>query len=706
MDALPIMLSVISLLFIATGVFFLSKKTSIPYTILLVIVGLLLIPVSELAPFHFFQSFTLTPGLLFFVFLPTLIFESAYNMNVRNMIASVRSISLLSIVSLLISAFFIAFFLKLASTWVGFPIPFEVALIFGSLISATDPVAVLALFKEYGVPRRLSLIFEGESLFNDGTSLALFLVVLEVLTRSSAEVGEVARGLGGDIIYGTILFIVTVVGGALFGLFMGTLFSKLIQRVHNNEAIEITLTMIVAHATFMLSEIISSNLVVAGHHLHFSSIIATVVAAIVVGNYGRYKISPAVLEYMEHFWGYFAFVANSIIFILIGLLFSSLPVSLIDILPIALLTIAVVMIARALSIYPVVSLLNWSKQEEQIPMSWQHLMAWGSLRGALAITMVLLIPDTFTVTGWEYEYTVKEFITALTIVCIYFTLFVKGMTIGPMIKYFRLSALNKVEQGEYFEAKALLYTKLLLEIERFFEKGYITQDIHDLLKQKYEQLYHRSCTEGKTAFNPTEHITERVLTIYALATAKHSLKTLFIHNEVSEGVYKKILNDLVTQVEHVEKQSEVLPITFRDFSPDWLDRSNALVGKFFGEDPNLVTKEEHMFYRARAIISKKALEEIESLAQSDLEVFDHTPAFQRMTEQLRALNAEAQSRESALSEAHQQLVKPLAIAFAEAGLLKARKQHVHILSEREIITPKVTAALHDEIEADEHLTRG
>ena len=695
------MLSVISLLFIATGVFFLSKKTAIPYTILLVVVGLLLIPISKLAPFQFLQSFTLTPGLLFFVFLPTLIFESAYNMNVRNMFASVRSISLLSIVSLLISAFFIAFFLKIASVWVGFPIPFEVALIFGSLISATDPVAVLALFKEYGVPRRLSLIFEGESLFNDGTSLALFLVVLEVLTRSSASVGEVTRGLGGDIIYGTILFIITVVGGALFGLFMGTLFSKLIQRVRNNEAIEITLTMIVAHATFMLSEIISSHLVVAGHHLHFSSIIATVVAAIVVGNYGRYKISPAVLEYMEHFWGYFAFVANSIIFILIGLLFASLPVSLVDILPIALLTIAVVIIARAISIYPVVALLNRSKKEEEIPMSWQHLLAWGSLRGALAITMVLLIPDTFTVAGWNYDYTVKEFITALTIVCIYFTLFVKGMTIGPMINYFRLSALNKVEHGEYYEAKALLYTKLLQEIERFFEKGYITKDIHHHLKEKYETLYHTSCTEGKTAFNPTEHITERVLTIYALATAKHSLKTLFIHNEVSEGVYKKILTDLVTQIERVEKEAEVLPITLSPFTQDWLDRLNQKVEHLFGTDPDMVVKEEHMFYRAHAIITKKALEEIEALAQSDLEVFEHTPAFREMTELLRSHSVTARTKEEELSRNHQELVEPLAIAFAEAGLLKARKQHVHLLSEREIITPKVTAALHEEIEADE-----
>lgn len=696
MDTLSIMLSVVSLLFIATGVFFLSRRVRVPYTILLVVAGLVLIPISRFEPFHFIQSFSLTPGLLFFVFLPTLIFESAYNINIRNMFASIRSISLLSVVSLLISAFAIAFGLEWASRMIGYPVPFEITLLFGALISATDPVAVLALFKEYGAPRRLSLIFEGESLFNDGTALALFLVVLEFLTHGTgnpgAEVGVLA-----EVANGTLLFVVTVVGGILFGAFMGLLFSKLIQKVHNNEFIEITLTMIVAHFTFILTELISQHLVIAGHEFHLSAIIATVVAAIVVGNYGRYKISPEVLEYMEHFWGYFAFVVNSIIFILIGLLFASLPISLIEILPITLAAIVVVAVSRAISVYPVLGLLNLTKKEEYIPRSWQHLLAWGSLRGALAVTMVLLIPDDFTVPGWTMEASVKDFITALTISCIYFTLFVKGMTIGPMLSRFKLNALRPIEVGEYFETKATLYAKLLLEIERFARKGYISESVRDTLREKYERLYRESCAEGRSKLS--EETTARVLTLFALSTAKHSLHTLFVYSEVSESVHNKILNDLNTQIEAVERGEVLASITLREWKADWLDQVHDLWEKIIAEDPARDARTLHMYYRAQTIIMRKALEEIEALAALELEIFQGRDAFHSIVQNLSEQELTVRGKDSAIMEQYPQFVRPLAIAFAEAGLTKARKQHVEAFSEREVITPKVRALLMEEIES-------
>lgn len=120
----------------------------------------------------------MTPDILFFVFLPVLIFESAYNMNYRQLMKNWKSITGLAVFGLLLSAVIIAFGLYLILPLFGFQIPFLVCLLFGSLISATDPVAVLSIFKSVGAPRRLTLIFEGESLFNDGTSLALFLVIL------------------------------------------------------------------------------------------------------------------------------------------------------------------------------------------------------------------------------------------------------------------------------------------------------------------------------------------------------------------------------------------------------------------------------------------------------------------------------------------------------------------------------------------------
>ena len=178
---LDVFLSLFSLMLIALAVYILAKKLRMPYTVLLVVSGSLLVPISKIDVFSFITSFQLTPELLFFVFLPILIFESAYNMSVRSITENIYSIGLLAVVGLIVSTLFVGvagyYVFKLA----GFEVPMLALLLFGAIISSTDPVAVLALFKEYGAPRRLTLIFEGESLFNDATGFAAFLVILDLL---------------------------------------------------------------------------------------------------------------------------------------------------------------------------------------------------------------------------------------------------------------------------------------------------------------------------------------------------------------------------------------------------------------------------------------------------------------------------------------------------------------------------------------------
>jgi len=175
---LLVALSFISLLLIASGVYIVSEKTKFPYTVALVSVGIGLAFIAKIPGLSFIDDFELTPAILLYIFLPILLFESAYNIRYKELLRNIRSISLLAVVSLSISALVIAFVFQWVLALFGYHVPFIVTLLFGSLISATDPVAVLALFKQLGAPRRLTLIFEGESLFNDGTALALFLVIL------------------------------------------------------------------------------------------------------------------------------------------------------------------------------------------------------------------------------------------------------------------------------------------------------------------------------------------------------------------------------------------------------------------------------------------------------------------------------------------------------------------------------------------------
>ena len=213
-------LSLFTLLALSSAIFFAAKRFKVPYTVLLVLAGLLLVPIVKLpyleGVFGFLDDMQLTPELLFYIFLPVLIFESAFNMNIRKMLDSAWAITLLAIGGLLISTLLISLAVYFVLPLIGLEIPFIVALLFGAIISSTDPVAVLALFKEYGAPKRLTMIFEGESLFNDGTAVALFMVILAVATTGFNGVQTVTDGVA--------MFVGMVGFGIVLGLLMAALF--------------------------------------------------------------------------------------------------------------------------------------------------------------------------------------------------------------------------------------------------------------------------------------------------------------------------------------------------------------------------------------------------------------------------------------------------------------------------------------------------
>ncbi|MEA3304458.1 MAG: cation:proton antiporter, partial [Patescibacteria group bacterium] len=309
-------LSLIGLLTVASYAYILAQKIRIPYTVILFIIGVALVFAGNYIPFlHFLTHLELSKEMVFYIFLPTLIFESAYNMHYKKILGDSKAIFALSVFGLLISTLIIGIVFKLALGLIGIDIPYFISFLFGAIISATDPVAVLSIFKEYGVPKRLSYLFEGESLINDGTAVALFLIILE-MTMSGV--------FGMDsVLMGVYTFTTMLVGGILYGLFAGFFFSKVLQYVRNNMWVEITITLIMAHTTFITAELISEHF----NLFQLSPIIATTVGALVLGNYGKYKISPKVEHMMDNFWGYFGFISNSLIFLLMGILIARLDIN-------------------------------------------------------------------------------------------------------------------------------------------------------------------------------------------------------------------------------------------------------------------------------------------------------------------------------------------------------------------------------------------
>lgn len=697
---LTYVLSLFSLLAVSSGIFFLSKRLRLPYTVMLVGVGtFVLIPLSQVPVFSFIDDFTFTPELLFYIFLPILIFESAYNMDVRHVVENIRTISLLSVVSLLLSSVFIGAVLFIIFGLIGLQIPFIITLLFGALISATDPVAVLALFKDFGAPRRLSLIFEGESIFNDGTAVALFLIVLGVAT-------EMSVGHSIDInsfLFGGFVFVEMIVGGILMGLVIGGTFTKIIGYARSNEFVSITLTIVLAHLTFILTEVVNTYVTIAGESVHFSSIIATTIASMVLGNYGRSKIPPYAHEFVEKFWGQFAFLTNSLVFILVGLMFSKLPFSAGEFVVPVLITIAVVAIGRAISIYPIVGLINWLKLEAPIPLSWQHLLAWGSLRGALAITMVLLIPPEFTVSGWQYAFSVPEFLLALTIGCIFATLFIKATTIGWIMEKLRISDFTDIEKLEHTEAEALVYLQVLLRLRQFKDKGYIDDHSYNRLSAEYEKRFAASKLDSKVYIksDQTGKLADRVLRLYAIGIERLHLKELYGYNEIDEQVFKRIAGKLTIQQECADRGEMTIDASrFNDKKDVFELMVRGLKRVFYPQSLKVTPEMQYRYYRAQSIIARKVLKEFNELENLRInDVFDQA-AFSRTKKLYETFHNNSTSKMNEVSRANQEIIPLLSDELAHQGIVKVEENVLGELREKQMITPKVYISLCDKLKLE------
>ena len=688
---IEVFLSIFTLLFIALIVNLAALKSRMPYTVLLVIVGSFLVPLSQMEGFTFIDSFSLTPEALFFVFLPILIFESAYNMKFRHIKENKYSIGILAVFGLLISTIFIGFVGQWVLNEIGRDVPILVTLLFGAIISSTDPVAVLSLFKDYGAPHRLTLIFEGESLFNDATSFALFMVFLQVFVH----------GYSGypTLIQAVVSFVTMLLGGVLFGLFMGFMFSKLIQMVRGKEHLEITLTLLVAHFTFILTELISEHLVILGHELHLSSIIATSISSMVMGNFGRYKMSQGVEEYMDKFWSYFAFIANSLVFILMGKMFANLSIELkVAFLPI-LAIIVVVLIARAVSVYLSVSVINVLKLEESIPPSWQQLMSWGSLRGALAIVMVLLIPDDLYVDGWAFPFSIKDFITALTIGCIYFTLLIKATTIGYIIRKLKIDALSSHEELSYFKSKALIYQDMLSKLNQLLTDKQISAEQYQTLSNYYRTMHSQNVEDSTRVFSDSSQVIEGMLRLFALGLEKNALKEIFRRGEINEAGFKKILDMLEIQTTRVEAEKRQLTSLNEHFSDWFYIPFINLFRRAFLLTPKAPDPEEvYLYYRTQDKLITKVIDVLSTLEHSRLyEIFNDKQALDNVLQLFSKLQISTEQRMQNVIQSNQILLDRLNQQSVRNLLKESQNLTLTELHEKEIITTKLYISLRKEL---------
>lgn len=691
-------LSMLILLVICCFTYILSKKINFPYTVLLVIVWLLLVPLSKLHFFNFIDDFSLTPDLLFFVLLPVLLFEAAYNMNYRQLMINWKTITSLAVFWLLISTIIIAFALFFVFPLVWFQIPFLVCLLFWALISATDPVAVLAIFKTLWAPRRLTILFEWESLFNDGTSVAMFLVVLWLII----EWWDITTS---TYVWWFLKFASMVWGWIIFWSIIWFIFSKIIGYINNHEDVEIVMTIILAHLTFIFSELIN-------HHFPFipiSWVIATIMAAIVIWNYWRYKITPRVEAHMHKFWEFFAFIANSLVFILMWLILSTVNINFWEFIIPIFVTILVVMIARVISVYIPVWLNNIFKIEEHIPNSWTILLSWWSLRWALALMMVLLIPwlgdpEYSKILAfqesvwWAYSYSIKDFLLVLTIWSIMFTLFIKAPLTTVIMKKLKVDKLHKLEEFEYEEWKILSNLKILQKLNLSFKKSYLTKVEYEELKDKYNNKLEKAVKKMKTVLDKKweepKILIKRALSLHALWIEKQYLKDLFFYNEIDERNFKYILRRIDKQIERLDSSNEQLR-SISKLKNDYDIFSRIFVYLYKRTSTEV---DSYIRNRTRVIITRKVIKELKLLSEIDFG-FDKS-LFDEVIDLYVTFNEQADEKRLKIYNSHWKIINSVEAKLINKSLLKLEEKTIKDLYSKEIITPKLYIKFMDDIESE------
>jgi CPA1 family monovalent cation:H+ antiporter len=390
------------LLIAASVIAVIAKRVGIPYTVALVLGGLLLsiVPLPALAPLHKGnRPDWLTPDVILTLFLPALLFEGSLKIELRHIRTNLVPLLLLANFGVLIATLVTGLVIYYA---VGMSL--IVALLFGSMVSATDPISVLSIFKEVEVDEQLSVLVEGESLLNDGTAVALFQILL------ASAIGESV-----GLVWGGGQFVLSVVGGALLGFALGFLVSKLTKRIDDAQ-VEITFTTILAYGAFLLAR-----------HLHLSGVLATVAAGLMIGNLAaKTGMSARTLTALRSFWEYASFIINSLVFLLIGLevrlggvLHAWKPI---------LIAVAAIFLGRILSVYTLVPFSNLFSKP--VSLAWQHVLVWGGLRGALSLALALSLDSTFPY---------RDQILNLTFGVVVVSILVQGLSIKPLLRMLRLA---------------------------------------------------------------------------------------------------------------------------------------------------------------------------------------------------------------------------------------------------------------------------
>lgn len=388
---------IIGLLLIASVVAITARQLRLPYTVGLVLIGLALTFLTA-------TETVITPEIILALLVPPLVFEAAFHIRMDDLRRDFLLILTLAVPGVILTTFLVG---GVVAWGTGLAIP--AALVFGALISATDPVSVVALFRRLGAPRRLQLLLEGESLFNDGTAIVMFSIMIGIAEAGTFNFASSVRD-----------FLMVAGGGVLIGIALGALISQFINRI-DDPLVETTLTTVLAFGAYLIAET-----------LGVSGVLAVVAAGIVNGNVGPTGMSATTRVVVFNFWEYAAFLANSLIFLLIGLT--------IDVNTMIANWDAIIWAVIAAIVARFVSIYGFSLFSREIPTKWKHILFWGGLRGAITLALALSLPESGPLAAERGR------LQAMAFGLVLFSLLIQGVSTDWLAKRLKLVQRSSVQE--------------------------------------------------------------------------------------------------------------------------------------------------------------------------------------------------------------------------------------------------------------------
>ncbi len=503
------------LLIITSIVSIIANKFNLPYTIALVLVGL------AIGYYHLLNAPHLSKDLLYYVFLPPLIFQTAIHLKFDDLKRDFPVILTLVIPGVILSTIITAVvFMGIGKEFFE-KISLSIGLLFGAAVAATDPVAVISIFEKLGVPRRLRFLVDSESLLNDGTSIVVFSLILALIQKRLSSYDE------------AIIDFFFVVGfGLLIGYILGIFTSEVIKKIYD-PMVTITITSVAAYFSFILAD-----------KLGASGVMSTVAAGLVIGEKGFGNgVYPSIKLTTETFWNYVAFLANSLIFLLIGL---SINIDLlINYWQWIVIAYVAMMVARYLIVF-----ITWgifAKTSYKFPFSWSIIMGWGGIRGALTMVLAMSLPDSF-----KY----KELIVTMVFGVVLLSILIQGITMPFLIKIFKLN-ISKVKILEYEEVKTKIkiIQNIIAYINELKSKMLISESIYNDLIRDYRAKLDSLTNKIKSLnIDVNEFKQEEYLKIKReiLIKEKEYLFELYRNGSISNKTYKKLADEIDAEIFEIE----------------------------------------------------------------------------------------------------------------------------------------------------------